>query len=498
MAGRLGIEGSKSSWILEPSALVIGDTTLGGRLSVEAKADVSDISGTLVASRLSPAALLAPVLDGRAGAAVKRGDKMFPEVPFDFSPLAGWQGRVRVETPTFVYGDATVKNAVVDLEFAANRLEVLRLDGSLLEGALSAAMKLTRQPAGAELTGTARVTSARLDALALRDGKTLTGAGTANIGLAISGRGLSPRSLVTSLAGKGEVQLSGGHLRGVAPVAVTELAEQMLDPKKTYEPAQMPIILSQRLAASLTPFRPTRIPVEIVQGAARVAAFAIETPEGRISNRTTIDLAEAAGEAEWRLEAKAGSGKPPLPPVTILYSGRTAALFESAPRIASDQLEREIAVRRMERDVEELERLRKLDEEKAKVEQERRSEAERATTQAAVPPGASAPSAQPPSTAAPGSTPGGWQPTAITPATGSAPPEQPDSGTVRTKAGETAGQVGGQEPTAGTDIAGSSTRQTSTPEPRRRPPATQVSPPPSGYVKKSPQAVFDQLNSNSR
>ena len=56
------------------------------------------------------------------------------------------------------------------------------------------------------------------------------------------------------------------------------------------------------------------------------------------------------------------------------------------PRINSDALERELAVRRMERDVEELERLRKLDEARRREEAERqRRQLEQAPLPAPVP-----------------------------------------------------------------------------------------------------------------
>ena len=57
------------------------------------------------------------------------------------------------------------------------------------------------------------------------------------------------------------------------------------------------------------------------------------------------------------------------------------------PRITAGALERELTVRKMERDVEELEHLRKLDEDRAKAEQDRQKalEEERAKAAAAVP-----------------------------------------------------------------------------------------------------------------
>jgi hypothetical protein len=65
-----------------------------------------------------------------------------------------------------------------------------------------------------------------------------------------------------------------------------------------------------------------------------------------------------------------------LPPVAVVYAGRLADLGTLAPTIETEALERELTVRRMERDVDELERLRRLDEERSRKERERQQAAE--------------------------------------------------------------------------------------------------------------------------
>jgi hypothetical protein len=63
--------------------------------------------------------------------------------------------------------------------------------------------------------------------------------------------------------------------------------------------------------------------------------------------------------------------KAPLPGVAVGYRGSIAGLGSLEPRIDAEALQRELAVRRMERDVEELERLRRLDEARRREELER-------------------------------------------------------------------------------------------------------------------------------
>ena len=115
---------------------------------------------------------------------------------------------------------------------------------------------------------------------------------------------------------------------------------------------------------------PGTVKLEIADGQLSIKPLAIDTPEGRARGTASLDLRTLHFESEWRLEQKP-TDKPALPAVIVVYRGPVGSLGRLEPRIASEALERELAVRRMERDVEELERLRKLDE------QRRREEAER-------------------------------------------------------------------------------------------------------------------------
>ncbi len=58
--------------------------------------------------------------------------------------------------------------------------------------------------------------------------------------------------------------------------------------------------------------------------------------------------------------------------VNVVYVGPLKDAWTLEPRITADQLERELAIRKMELDAEQLERLHKLDAERARQEEERR------------------------------------------------------------------------------------------------------------------------------
>jgi hypothetical protein len=128
----------------------------------------------------------------------------------------------------------------------------------------------------------------------------------------------------------------------------------------------------------------------------------VDTAEGRATFDTVLDLQTLVLDSAWKIEAKGRTRAEPsvagaatagtsaaasvpapvpvsrtlLPPVAVVYAGRLADLSTLAPTIETEALERELTVRRMERDVDELERLRRLDEERARKERERQQAAE--------------------------------------------------------------------------------------------------------------------------
>ncbi len=118
---------------------------------------------------------------------------------------------------------------------------------------------------------------------------------------------------------------------------------------------------------------PGTVAVEIADGQLRAKPLVVDAAEGRATGTASIDLKTLALDSEWRLEPKAAAPgeRAALPGIVVTYRGPVAVLGSLEPRITSDALERELTVRRMERDVEELERLRRLDEKRRREEAER-------------------------------------------------------------------------------------------------------------------------------
>ena len=441
---------------ITPAQLEVAGAVVGGELLVS-RVDGKDrhrIEGRLSTTQATIPRLLDLFTDRRAA---RSGEpQLWQSAAFDFSLLNKVEGRVRVEAAELnLAPEVSLSRAVIVAEFATGKIDILTLDGEMLGTTLTSRWVLEKAAAGASLTGNAKVEGIALDKLGLTaSGAPPLLAGKASVAAAASGRGLSPQGLVSALMGKGELSIFDARTTSVSPLIARRITEQVI---KGQLPATIEAVEQSVVAMMSDPspeFRlalgTRRLAFDIADGAVKIAGFTIDHADGRASNRTTMELATLKIDSEWKIEEQ--TPKPatntggvhdagPLPPVTIVFLGPAARLGRLDKVVSVDALVRELGVRRMERDVEELERLRRLDEERAKAEAERRR-VETEARSAAANAGAAAMPAPP----------GPWVPI-IVPAS----PPQPDA----QQAG-TPGAADGSPPPATTEPAKAPDRRRTT------------------------------------
>jgi uncharacterized protein involved in outer membrane biogenesis len=329
---------------------------------------------------------------------------IWPEQPFDFAPLEGVTGTIKAGIRALsLEPGLEMKDARFDVAFAPGKLEVKRLEGAVLGGKSVSGFTLEKLAAGAEIKGQLGI-SISSKGSAESDGDDAVEGDVAALDVAFTGRALSPSAIITAMSGKGALSLGDVTLSGVAPRAVAEIADQALQSKNilTGEPLQNAVRTA--LKAAQLKLGKVKIPVTVADGSLKLDRVQVDTAEGRATFDTALDLQTLTLDSTWKIEAKglnraqptvaaaATAGTEPaavpapvpvkrslLPPVAVVYSGRLADVDTMAPTVETSALERELTVRRMERDVDELERLRKLDEERAERERARQQalEAER-------------------------------------------------------------------------------------------------------------------------
>ena len=382
------------------------DATLKGAVEVSSKADAlriksrglavggSEVAGILTLSRpeggavsadaslfvakASLADLLAPVLAQRGPAPHDAASPIWPDRPFDAAAFDALQGRIKLAMGTLSLAPGLdLADASLEAELTPGQIKLTNLDGRALGGELKARLVLEKAPmAGAALAGALRIDDARLESLA---GKS-TATGAASLLAQFSGRALTPLALVQALQGKGELTLGSTQLLRHSPSTVPRAIDAVLDGKADAGGEALRKLLSEGLTAGTVRVPATKLALQIADGAVKVQKLDFATDDARGSLETTVELTSLKFDAEWRLQPKGppkrvlasqSANKGALPGISLVYVGPLGGLPTIEPRMNTEALERVLVVLRMERDVEELERLRREDEERVRREIER-------------------------------------------------------------------------------------------------------------------------------
>lgn len=234
--------------------------------------------------------------------------------------------------------------------------------------ALSSAFEITKSALGA-FAGVAR-TSTNVLQIAPPDGQ-------AEFAFKLTGRGTTVRSLIALARGDGRVRLRGVALNGVAPAAIRAAGDAFgVDDKITA--SELAAVLRRELLARRSVIGDQDLAVAIRDGIVRFAPLRVGFDGGRIENTTTLALSTLQVDSRWRLTPVPGDGDTdPLPAVELIYDAPVRQIARTDPDIRLDALARELVVRRLEGNVAELERLRRLDEERARKQAELQAQRER-------------------------------------------------------------------------------------------------------------------------
>lgn len=365
---------------LEASKVAIGSTDIAGKIDVDLSGTRPRVEGSVRTSEVSLPGLLALMEESRSATnepanARAEAASLWPESAIDLSAIANIDGKVRIESPSVTLAPSIeLSGATLDAQVENGRLDIKLTDAHALGGRMAAQIALEKTPAGASLRGEAQLANASLEAAGAAGKPAAVGEFAVRLGF--SSVGLSPRGLIAAMRGKGAIAFGSAQLNRMTPAAIDAAALAALAAPGDNLGTELRRHLEEGLRGGALKLGPRELAFEVADGIARTEAMTLETPDGRVTANTTVDLETLSFDSEWRVEpklvpARAGSGKGSLPGVTLVYAGRLAQLAAVEPKLQSDALERELNVRKMERYVEELERLRRQDEERARREAER-------------------------------------------------------------------------------------------------------------------------------
>jgi uncharacterized protein involved in outer membrane biogenesis len=399
-SGTASIEASGRRIAMDQVVGTIGITRVTGQMTLTDTGGRTTINGRVNAGNTSIVAALGNVLETRppstvltmASAALQPRASVWPITMFDAKALSNLDGEVavmvdRLELPVPVGGNAlSLTQANFTLAFGPGQIELRDLVAGAAGGRWTGALRLDRAGSTANMTAVLRAEA--VDTAGLQAPATPVAQGTFGGLITLSGQGTSPHELISSLAGRGSFALSETRLKAPTAATVTNaLALALAGPAD-----QAPVTLRQQLtsAAPADLTVPQRsVPFELKNGTINVTPVTLATVEGRMQAQLALDLATLSVSGNWQIEVAALPPPPgwtatvsptltvpkpqtPLPAINVRFSAPLNALGDARATYSTEALEREVAVRKIERDLDELERLRKLDEDRTRVEAERR------------------------------------------------------------------------------------------------------------------------------
>lgn len=384
--GTLAFERTGGTTKLAGRDLTIGASPLGGELLVSRKDERTRIDAKLTTGRLALLDAASLLLDGDRSVSIApdAGDAAspWPDAPMSLSLLERVEGRVVVSAPVAVLTDGLeIADAVLEVGLSPGRLTLSGLSGSVLGGRLTVRGAAEQAAGGVNLDLETRITGARLATLAGVTGPQRN-LGEANLAVSLSGRATSLRAAATQLAGRGEIELRNARVEGIGADLVEKAAAGAIDGGEGDGVSVLAAQIERARAASSVALGNRKLPVEVADGIAKVGAIEVSAPEAILRNVTTVDIAALKADSEWRVTPRrplagkpAGARSDPLPAIALVWAGPLAGIAGGKPRLSAETLEREITIRRMERETERLEELRRRDEQRAiEIERERRSE----------------------------------------------------------------------------------------------------------------------------
>lgn len=385
--GTLGIDRKAGATTVSANALEVGTARLTGQLAITARAERTRLDGRIASDKLAIGDALGLVLASRAIAArAEPQDAPGPASPwsdeaFAFGLLDGIEGLITITAPVASLGpDLEIINAEARLALTPGKVEIQSLGGTALGGRFTARGLLEAGSGGTGVSLEVRMTGAQLGALVGGANPAQSSAsGEANLVATLTSRGTSPRAVMSAAVGKGEIEIRNGRVRGIAPALIEKAALAALELPDAPNRAALERIVATERSRSETLLGNRKLAIDIVDGAARIVPIEIASPEAGLRNVTTIDLGLLKADSEWQISPRrplAGSDRPgtrrePLPALTFVWTGPLGAIGKAEPKLSLDTLEREVSIRRMERDAEKLEDLRRQDEERARKEAER-------------------------------------------------------------------------------------------------------------------------------
>lgn len=344
--------------------LRIGGETIGGRASVDVAGGRPFADIDIGAESIFLPKLAAYFVDWDRKdvtsqlAEATSGQSFWPGQAFSFRAFEAAGGKARMRAKTLMLTDGlTLTEGTLEASLKDGVLTVGKLNGQLYDGAFTGSGTLSAARGRISLDARLKLEKADLARITPgSDGKPLAKA-RADLDLTFGGEGFSPRGLVAIMTGKGQLSIQKGSLTGISPAALKTAADGYLG-EEAAQKERWTTRLGADVRKGTLSYPAITVPVTVKDGLLQIQGAAFEGADYKARVDVTTDLGALRLDSEWQIatRAKSKAGED-LPPVKLVFAGPVSEFAVLQPQIDSDELQRFLSLKRMERDMDRLEKL---------------------------------------------------------------------------------------------------------------------------------------------
>lgn len=406
--GTLNVSRNSGTWSVATRNLMLGTSTVTAFLNFKAGEDGRRrVEGKIGADRVAVETLVSVLTDKSSPPQVDSGDasaaadgsaapdwhSIWPTGLFNFTALNNTDADIRLSFASLnLSGDLATRDGEMRLAIAPSKITVSELSASAAGGKLTGGVSLEKAPNGVTLVSNLKLDQAKLSSFST------SARGMATFELNGDATAQSPAGLIAVMAGKGQATLKNATVHGPAAASLADIVDSVLRGKTQNDPRAISTALLTSLNTSEVAIGDRELAMTLADGSIKFETLALESPEGRLEATVSTDLTSLKVSAALQVapvlkplpppDVVLPGWKPPppkgaLPPAIVLYDGPLDNLAVMKSSVDVADLQRELSVRQVERNVEELELSRRVDDERARIEKERRKALDAQRAQAA-------------------------------------------------------------------------------------------------------------------
>ncbi|MHA1164191.1 MAG: AsmA family protein [Alphaproteobacteria bacterium] len=361
------IESSSGKHVFKNLQGKIGDASFSGEMDVISREETTSIDADIEANKVSLPALFGSMVSwepANSDAGMIRGvskvDGYWPSNRFNTALFDEINGTLKLKAErVLLTGGLVLFDAKMQATLSNGAMNVSRLEGDLYGGTLKASGQLAKRGGGMALDAKAEAEGLQLEKLTITSSGAALVHAPADMVISVKGVGLTPRGIAASLTGKGSIEFGSGKIKGFSLGAahVAAMSAQKEKSKGGVDEAVLGQRITDNLKNSEMSFSQISVPFIVRNGVAEFEKVALSDAEGRATVTSYLQFSTLQLDSEWALQTAGLPGEDKSAKVSLVFSGALENIGKFKPRIDTTGLARYVTIRKMQQDVEKLEKL---------------------------------------------------------------------------------------------------------------------------------------------